>query len=281
MEEKLEVRGMAVSGSFYASDAGELKAAVNKLLKSAKIEEKVAGTSVSFVAPHAGYIYSGGVAGFTYRAISARLARENADTFVIIGPNHTGLGAPLSLSAKNWLTPLGLVENDIGMTREISRYSDSFSVEDYAHLAEHSIEAQLPFLQSIVHKPRCVFLCMGDQSYEASVLVSKAIDHAKARLNNKVIVIASSDFNHYEPAKTAEEKDMPAIEAACRLDAEAFHKLIASSGDSACGYGPITASILYSKSNGAKSGYLLKYSNSGEATKDYNSVVAYVSMAFA
>lgn len=269
-----------VSGAFYPREKEKLERMVDDFVKNAKIGGKDARKAISFVAPHAGYQYSGATAGFTYKALSTRLLAEKAETFVIIGPNHTGYGTPLSLSGKNWMTPLGTVDNDIEFTNALSEYSDSFSIEEDAHKAEHSIEVQLPFLQNVAKNPKCVFLCMGEQSYNSSVLVAEAIAHAEEKLKRKAIVIASSDFDHYESASVAKEKDMKAINTIISLDSKQFIRLIEELNDSACGFGPIAAAALYAKSKGAVKGELLNYSNSGDVTGDYDSVVAYASIIF-
>lgn len=277
----MDQRKPAVAGSFYPKEAAKLREMVAGFVKNAEIGEKSAREAVSFVAPHAGYVYSGSTAGFAYKAISKRIKEYKPETFVIIGPNHTGNGDPLSLSGRAWTTPLGIVENDLDFTEAVSEFSDLFSIEEDAHAGEHSIEVQLPFLQEMVDKPSCVFLCMGDQSYESAVLISKAIQHAEKKLERKIIVIASSDFNHYESAAVAKKKDMPAIEELLKLDVRRFAELIEELQDTACGHGPMAAAASYAKSKGAKEGKLLRYSNSGDITKDYDSVVAYASMLFA
>jgi AmmeMemoRadiSam system protein B len=273
-------RKPAVPGAFYPREKEKLERMVAEFIKNAKIAEKEAKQAVSFVAPHAGYQYSGATAGFAYKALSARLLAEKAETFVIIGPNHTGYGTPLSLSGKNWATPLGVIENDIEFTNALSKYSDLFSIEEDAHKTEHSIEVQLPFLQHVVKNPKCVFLCMGDQSYDSSVLVADAIAYVEEKLKRKTIVIASSDFDHYESASMAKEKDMKAINAITSMNPKKFIELIEELNDSVCGFGPISATALYAKSKNANKGELLNYSNSGEVTTDYDSVVAYASLIF-
>ena len=127
---------------------------------------------------------------------------------------------------------------------------------------------------------KCVFICMGDQSYDTSIELSDAIAEACKATKRNVAVIGSSDFNHYESASIAEEKDTPAIEAITNMNPKEFQELIHSSNDSACGYGPISVAALFAKNVGAAKGTLLKYANSGEATQDFSSVVAYASIAF-
>ena len=110
---------------------------------------------------------------------------------------------------------------------------------------------------------------MGDQSRESGELLCKAILSASEGLKRNVAVVASSDFDHYEPASVAKGKDMPAIDAICRLDIDRFNGLLSGSGDTACGYGPISVAARFAKEHGAKEGRLLKYGSSGDVTKDY------------
>ncbi len=274
-------RRAAFAGSFYPLKREELEAVIKGFMEDADIEK--VGDLVSLVAPHAGYIYSGSVAAYSYKALSAWLSGigQNRDmTFVLIGPNHTGYGTALSLSPDDWETPLGKVANDRELTSRLVEYSDMLSVERMAHLSEHSIEVQLPFLQNVVKNPRCIFLCMGDQSHESSMLVAEALHSASEESGKRLFVIASSDFNHYESAEAAKLKDMPAIRLIEKLDAEGFADAIGRSGDTACGYGPISVAALYAGMQGNSEGRLLRYSNSGTETGDYSSVVAYASILF-
>lgn len=275
------IRQPAVAGQFYPADRGELEETISKYIKLADSDKKIANKAVSFAAPHAGYIYSGSIAAYTYKALADRIEVEKTDTFIIIGPNHTGKGENLSLSACDWITPLGKARNDKELTKKIAAYSEILSIDEEAHSEEHSVEVQVPFLQKAVKDPKCVFICMKDQSYWASELLFKAITNAEKNTKRKIIVIASSDFNHYESEKIAKLKDLPAITAITQLDALRFQKVLEQNNDTACGYGPITVAALYAKFKNAGKGYLLKYATSGSFTKDYDSVVAYASIIFA
>jgi AmmeMemoRadiSam system protein B len=153
--------------------------------------------------------------------------------------------------------------------------------DEIAHAFEHSVEVQLPFIQKYLGEAKCVFICMGDQSYPACIALSNAIMLAAKTKKRRIAVIASSDFNHYESASIAKKKDAPTIDAALKLDAEKFHELIYKNKDSACGYGPITVATIFARRSGARSGMLLKYATSGDVTNDYDSVVAYASIVFA
>ncbi|MGC8710054.1 MAG: MEMO1 family protein [Candidatus Micrarchaeia archaeon] len=273
------MRYEAVADSFYPADKRQLEAFIEKAMKNANIGD-IAKDAVSFVAPHAGYAYSGAVAAYTYRALEKALLARNIDTFVVIGPNHTGYGAPISVSAQDWHTPIGIARNDLELSQAIASSSKKIEIDEEAHRSEHSVEVQIPFLQKIADK-RYTFICMGNQSIDSSRLLAEAIIKSAEKLNREIAVIASSDFNHYESAKVAERKDMPAIEALLNMDYIGFNDKLVESGSTACGYGPITVAAIFAKSKGAEKGYLLKYTNSGETNNDYSSVVAYASIIFA
>ena len=207
------MRYEAFAGSFYTFDKKGLGQFIDKALQEANVDKGIAEHAVSFVAPHAGYIYSGRVAAYTYKAINIMANTRKVDTFIIIGPNHTGYGTPISVSAQDWHMPFGIVKNDFELSKLITEKSNYINLDESAHSNEHSIEVQLPFLQKTVENPKCVFICMGDQSIEASRELAKAVLDASKELGREIAIIASSDFNHYESAEVAKKKDMPAIEA--------------------------------------------------------------------
>jgi AmmeMemoRadiSam system protein B len=272
-------RKPAVVGTFYPSERDELMHLIDRCMKGVTVDKEAVASASSYVAPHAGYVYSGPVAAYTYKALSLKAHLEKIDTFLIMGPNHTGYGTPISVSGVDWNTPFGKVDNDTEFARELAG-THGIEIDESAHRFEHSVEVQLPFLQTIIERPRCVFVCMGDQSRESSGLLCGAINDAEKKLGRKIVVIASSDFNHYESAAVAKGKDMPAIKALEKLNVVEFYKQIEETDDSACGYGPIATAALYAKSHGATRGRLLKYATSGDATGDYDSVVAYASLLF-
>jgi AmmeMemoRadiSam system protein B len=273
------MRYEAVADSFYPADKKQLEAFIEKAMKNAKVD-KIAKDAVSFVAPHAGYAYSGAVAAYTYKALEKALSHRSIDTFVVIGPNHTGYGSPISISLQDWHTPLGIARNDTVLSNAIASHSRFITIDEEAHRSEHSVEVQIPFLQKLADK-KYVFICMGDQSIEASKILAEAVIASSIELKRSITVIASSDFNHYESAQVAEKKDMPAINALLEIDYNGFNKRLSESGSTACGYGPITVAAIFAKHEGARRGYLLKYANSGDTNRDYTSVVAYASIIFA
>lgn len=273
------MRKSVFDGSFYPSSKTKLQDFIESALQMANTTENVKD-AFSYVAPHAGYIYSGKTAAFTYKALKEHSNIEKIDTIIIVGPNHTGKGRPISVSIDDWETPLGRATNDKELSKAIAEQSEYIGLDESAHEGEHSIEVQLPFIQYLLPKKKLVFICMGDQSIEASELLSKAIIDAADELKRKILVVASSDFNHYESAEVAKRKDTKLLEAAKALDYKKFNRLVDELQDSACGFGPITVSMLFAIHMDAKRGVMLKYSSSGDETNDYSSVVAYSSIAF-
>jgi hypothetical protein len=273
-------RKPVVADIFYPADAKALSGLVAGFMRKAVADRRAAGRALSVVAPHAGYVYSGQVAAYSYAALAESHKHRKFDSLVIIGPNHTGRGEPIAVSLQDWETPLGTVRNDSALSRKIIDHSGLIFEDEAAHAGEHSVEVQLPFVQRAIGDVGCVFICMGDQSRKASELLCTAILSAAKGLGRNAAIIASSDFDHYEPASVAKVKDMPAIEALGRLDADGFDGLLSESGDTACGYGPISVAARFAKSGGAREGRLLKYASSGDVTGDYSSVVAYASIAF-
>jgi len=270
------VRRASVAGAFYPGTKREIDAALDAF------EKRLAGWSPPFkklhgvVVPHAGWEYSGFTAAHAYAALKAGVTEKNP-RFVILHPNHTGLGMPLSASLEDWETPLDTARCDKKLAAAIAENSSFISLDEEAHKFEHSAEVQVPFLQHSFGKFSFVAVCFGDQGIKASRDVANAL--WKAAEKNKFTVIASSDFTHYEPAAQAREKDMRAIGFLKKTDADGFANEVESRRLSICGHGAIAAACIYSKLAGARKGELLHFSNSGEATGD-QSVVDYASLAF-
>lgn len=274
------MRKSVFNGSFYPAGKSETEEFIKNAIKKADIPKEV-NDAISYVVPHAGYMYSGKTAAFTYKAMKSSKMTDNTETIIVVGPNHTGIGTPISISIEDWETPFGKASNDKELSKAIAANSEYLQIDEAAHKGEHSIEVQLPFLQYLFPEKRFVFVCMGDQSLAASELLSDAIIKAAEILNRKVLVVASSDFNHYESAEVAKRKDSKLLEAVKTLDHKNFNRLVDEVHDTACGFGPITVAMLFAKDAGMKKGTILKYTNSGEETGDYSSVVAYCSIAFA
>lgn len=270
------MRDYMFAGSFYPKPKKELEGLIKSYFERSVPD--FGAKAKSMIVPHAGYIYSGQTAALAYKSVST--GKQNFDSVIIIGPNHTGLGDPVGISAEDWSTPMGKVRNDKDFGMEIISSSRLASADELSHSEEHSIEVQLPFIQYAFADIPIVPICMGDQSIDACKDLHEAITKAESKLKRHPFVIASSDFNHYESEHVASSKDIPLLKMLEGLRAEEFNENVIISEDSACGYGPSTVAALYAKAHGAKRGELLEYTNSGSKTGDMSSVVAYASMVF-
>jgi AmmeMemoRadiSam system protein B len=258
------MRAPAVSGQFYPRNKNELDQQISRCFENVPSGEKPV---LGAVVPHAGYIYSGNTAAYVYSVL------PKADTFVFLGPNHTGLGSPVSVSSEKWSTPMGEVSSDIEFIKALPKRI--IDVDENAHKYEHSIEVQLPFLQHRFNDFKIVSICMGMQDEETALDVGMEIAEALRKVNRKVVIIASSDFSHYKPEKVAQEDDSYFISSILDMDIPGFYRKLYAREASVCGYGPIAAMLAATKALGAKKASLLKYSTSGDVTGDFAAVVGY------
>ena len=243
--------------------------------KIPKLNVKGSRRILGIVSPHAGYMYSGPVAAHGYSA----LAEDGiVDVVVLIGPNHHGMGAPLAVYPKGlWITPLGEVPVADEIVDRLVKCAGIVEKDTTAHLYEHSLEVQLPFLQYVLGREfKIVPITMLLQNYDASVTLANALVDVLKGYNH--IVIASTDFTHYEPHDHARNKDEKAIARILDLDAKGLYDVVLEMNISMCGYGPVMVLIEYSRRVGAREVKLLKYATSGDITKDYSSVVGYASL---
>jgi len=265
------IRNPSVAGYFYPGSKAELKAMIAKYVDKKAPKEEVVG----LLAPHAGYQYSGEVAGATISRVAFK------DTFIIIGPTHSGLGKPFSVMPEGtWRTPLGDVEVDAELARKIIALSE-YAEEDYAaHEDEHAVEVQVPFLQYIKPDVRIVPMILAG----ASLTIYKEIGHAIAgaikELGREAVILASGDMTHHEPAARAKEKDMKAVEAMLALDEDELTRRYNNLHITMCAHGPVATLIAAAKELGATGAELVKYMNSGDATGDHSDVVAYAGVIF-
>jgi AmmeMemoRadiSam system protein B/AmmeMemoRadiSam system protein A len=261
-----QLRQPVVAGQFYPGSAAELR----KLIGSF-IEAKAAKTdAVGVVAPHAGYPYSGPVAG----AVFSRLVFK--DTFIILGPNHTGRGRPYAIMTHGlWRTPLGDVEIDAELARHILAGSRLLEEDALAHQYEHSIEVQLPFLQYFKPDVRIIPICLGASSGDVLHDIGMGIARSLQALGRKVVILASSDMTHYESQEAAQSKDSQAIETILNLDAGALIRRVEEKNISMCGYAPVAVMLTAARELGAGKPKLIKYQTSGAVTGDYRQVVGY------
>jgi AmmeMemoRadiSam system protein B len=280
----LKVRKPSVADAFYAGSRSKLTEQITECFTHkfgpghvpAPVDHgprKIVG----IISPHAGYAYSGPVAANGYSMLAAD---GMPDVFVILGPNHTGYGSGVSIVTEGgWETPLGVAAIDAAFARQIQKAASIIDIDEEAHAFEHSIEVQLPFIQFLFKDAvKFVPICMMMQDLRTSREIAKVIvEQSEGR---DVVIIASSDFTHYEPHDAAVRKDEMAIEAITRLDDGALNELGESSKVTMCGYGPITTLIAAAKLIGGVRAELLTHKTSGDITGDKSAVVGYSSLVF-
>jgi len=260
------MRHPVVAGQFYPASASQLKAMIKTLVDEEAEKREVIG----LVSPHAGYVYSGPVAG----AVISRIKFK--DTFIIIGPNHTGRGKPLSIMTEGvWQTPLGDVAIDSELGKRILANSSHLQEDDTAHQYEHSLEVQLPFLQYFRPDIRIVPITLTYGSRAAYKEIGREIARAVRELPREVVIMASSDMTHYEPQESAQKKDQQAIDAILRLNEDELLQRVEELDISMCGCAPTVCLISAARELGATAAELVRYQTSGDITGDYSSVVGY------
>jgi AmmeMemoRadiSam system protein B len=260
------IRYPAVAGRFYPGDPEDLRAEVQSYL-SPPVQ---AVSALGCVAPHAGYIYSGHVAGAVY----ARL--ELSRRIILMCPNHTGMGHPLAImSAGAWETPLGQVPIDSALAAELKLRFPLLTEDAEAHRMEHGAEVQLPFIQ--VRRPDCTFvpIAIGTSRYEFLELLGNAIADAVQALGEPVLVIASSDMNHYENDTITRIKDQKAIDRILGNDAHGLYEIVGQAGISMCGFGPAVVMLTAARRLGATGAELVRYATSGDISGNRERVVGY------
>ena len=260
------IRNPVVSGKFYPESPSKLKKMIWGMVDETIAKEEVIG----LVSPHAGYVYSGSVAGATIAKVKPKV------TFIILGPNHTGRGKPFSIMTEGiWQTPLGEVAIDSRLAKQILDAS-AYLEEDYgAHEYEHSIEVQLPLLQYFKKDFKLVPIVLAHATGGIYKEIGSAIAKAIKDSSSEAIIIASSDMTHYESHESAQKKDKSAIAAILALNEDELLKRVEELRISMCGYAPVAILISAAKELGAEVAELINYQTSGDATGDYSSVVGY------
>jgi AmmeMemoRadiSam system protein B len=280
----MRVRRPTQAGSFYAGDAKSLRAQVEGCFlgelgpgRLPRVAMDGCRRVVGLICPHAGYVYSGAVAANAYYELGLDGVPE---TVVVLGPNHTGYGSALALMDGGvWRTPLGDVEVDSVVARELCGETGLLDVDEVAHRFEHSVEVQLPFLQFLFGSGfKFVPVCFGLQDLASAEEIGNALVEVLSGRN--AVIIASSDFSHYVPASVAARKDGLALEAVEEMDARKFLSVVESENVTACGYGPIAALITAAKGLMATEAKVLQYKTSGDITGDNSSVVGYAAVVF-
>jgi MEMO1 family protein len=279
---RTKIRRPAVAGIFYPNDPFELNLAIERSFKDQRFGPNHMPPSASkrrvygIISPHAGYIYSSAVAANGFYEVSSM----EFDDVVMIGPNHYGIGTGVAIMSSGlWETPLGQVEINQDLSLAISKNSGIMDLDDFSHSKDHCLEVQLPFVQYIKKKKfRIVPIILIMQDRQTADDIGKSIAQATAKTNS--LLIASSDFTHYESNSEAHRKDMELINAILSLDILKFYTTLERENVSACGYGAIASIMTAAKNLGATKGELLKYATSGDIIGDTNTVVGYSSIVF-
>jgi MEMO1 family protein len=267
----VDIREPAVSGRFYPGKPDELLSNIRSYT-SHKDKEKL--RAIGCVVPHAGYMYSGHVAGAVYERL------DLPHDYIILCPNHTGVGHPLAIFEEGaWRTPLGDAPVNRELAEELRSAFSLLSVDESAHRAEHALEVQLPFLQALAGDFTFVPIAIGTGRMEVLAALGESIAKVISGYGSRVMVIASSDMNHYENDQDTRVKDSLAIERMIALDPQGLYDVVHRENISMCGYGPAVAMLTAAKRLGAKRAELIKYATSGDISGDRDVVVGYAGIA--
>jgi AmmeMemoRadiSam system protein B len=260
-------RNPAVAGYFYPQQRESLKSVLDRMIDPSREKRK----AISVIAPHAGFEYSGPVAGAVFSSV------QLPKVFVILGPNHRNVKSRFAIMKEGtWQTPFGEVPINFGLASAIATRFDQVSDDSDAHEHEHSLEVQLPFIQYIRENFSIVPISIAYQaSYEELEELGHAIAEAIQSQKEDVLIVASTDMSHYVSQEEAETKDTMAIEKIKRLDPKGLYDVVSRENISMCGYQPTTATIVASLDLGATQAELIKYQTSGEVTKNFQEVVGY------
>ena len=260
------IRLPAVSGRFYPSDEKKLALEIEKYTSSANDKSFARGC----VVPHAGYLYSGHVAGAVYSAI------EIPARCILLGPRHFPGGEAMAIiSEGSWRTPFGDAQIDSELAAELKRACPLLREDRMAHEREHSLEVQIPFLQQLAANLRFVPVVLATQRYQDLETLGHAVARVIAAHTEPVLLIASTDMNHYESDAITRTKDHKAIDHILALDPRGLYDLVRSEGITMCGYAATAAMLIAMRDLGAKDAELIRYATSGDITGDWDQVVGY------
>lgn len=259
-------RSAAVAGQFYHGSASRLAKQVEQYAHTDLKKEDAVGVMV----PHAGLIYSGAVAGAVYSSINF------PQTFLLLGPNHTGLGTRISMMDEGeWEIPTGTFMIDKKLSNRIALHCDTVQRDPQAHIFEHSLEVQLPFLAYFKRDVKIVPIALLSASLDDCRDLAKGIARAVREIDYSIIIVASSDMSHFLPDTRARQKDKLALDAILDMNPEGLYSTVLREKISMCGYLPATVMLFASKFLGAKTARIVQYMTSGEISGDYDSVVGY------
>ena len=274
----MDVRNPVVAGRFYPAD----RTALQEELKSYLVSKQKIKNVFAIIAPHAGYMYSGKTAGATYASVDV------PDVVIVMCPNHTGLGYPISLHpAQSWITPLGPINVDTEILKKIKQKLPQAEFDTEAQLKEHSLEVQVPFIQMCNPNAKIVPITLANMPFgiiqKLGAVLSEIIIEEESRTGVRPLIVASSDMTHFESASKAKAQDMLAIEQIKKFDTKGFIDVVEKQDISLCGIFPISVTLEaynnYSTAKGvARHADIVDYTNSGMVTGDNKDVVAYAGL---
>jgi AmmeMemoRadiSam system protein B len=268
------IRKPAVAGTWYPGTGRALAGAIDRYLADAGDGTSVLDDLVAIVAPHAGLMYSGPVAAYAYRLVRDR----PADVAVLVGPSHfVGFEGVALYRRGGFDSPLGIAEVDEECASRLLAASPIVHEHDAAHLREHSLEMQLPFLRRVAPGAKIVPLVMGWQTREVAETLADAL--SLVLRGRKALLVASTDLSHYQNAATAAALDAVFIEHVRRLDPEGLQRELDANPEHACGGGPTVAVMRAARALGARNAVILKYADSGDVSGDKSAVVGYLAAA--
>jgi AmmeMemoRadiSam system protein B len=267
------IRESIAAGSFYPASPDGLRRQIEGFLDDAEFLDlkNIKG----IICPHAGYIYSGQVAGYSYRQI----AGNKFDSIFLIGPSHSEYFDFSSIySGDAYRTPLGLAYVDKERSKKLAGKSDRIKLSLYGHRDEHSLEVQLPFLQVLFEDIKIVPIVIGQQNGQNIKELGNSIGDLFK--NENILIIASTDLSHYHPYDTAVTLDQKVKKLISDYDSEALMTEFINDNAEMCGGGPVISTIIASTILGADTAKILDYKNSGDVSGDKSAVVGYLSAAF-
>ncbi|MFB5619853.1 MAG: MEMO1 family protein [Nitrosopumilus sp.] len=274
------IRKPVVAGQFYPEREEDLKRVIKHCIdheygpgnNPKTSNDKIYG----IICPHAGYVYSGPTACHSYKAISS----QNPELAIIIGPNHFGVGKDAAtMIDSQWQTPLGMVSIDSESAKQVAEISEFIEIDEYSHSQDHSLEVQIPMLQEMLSNEFQILpIILRAQDMKTVMDVGNAVYEIAKRKN--AIIVASSDFTHYEENSFAHQQDKALIEPILEMDVERFYQVLYERRVTACGYGAMASAMIACKKMGATKGELLSYATSGDVSGDTESVVGYGAIKF-
>jgi len=267
-------RAPAVAGTFYDASGPELVARVRSLI--GPLPQNGREDVVGAVCPHAAYDYSGKVAGKVFASIVV------PDVVIVLAPNHTGLGELAAVGVDSpWVMPDGEVEVDADLAWRVIKACPDLEPDDLAHVREHAIEVQLPFLRAVNPAVRIVPVCLRTMSYQMCEAIGAGIARAVEGMSDRVLLLASSDLSHHEPLRVATRKDRMVIDRVREMDARGLYSTVVEHHVTMCGMVPVVAMLLAARALGARYGRLISYATTDDITGDESSVISYAGLVVA